>query len=192
MTASGWLGQRVGEGRRRTRGFALATAVATTVLSSLVLSSGVGASSLTAHALGAGDVYSMAFPGITGPGSTGGPGDIAIETWSFATSRTATVSPDGRQYRPGRNKPGTIIITRKIDKASPSLYNAAITNKVFPKVTLYVTAPGVATGAVGGDSMTLVFFDAIVIGENWSGAADEIPKETVTLSYLKVAVTYTP
>lgn len=189
MTAGGWLRRRVPEGRRRTRGIAVAVAVA--ALASPVLPGVAGASSLTAHALGAGDVYSMSIPGITGPGSTGGPGDIPIESWSFGVSRTATLSPDGRQFRPGRLKSGTIIITKKIDKASPSLRNAVISDKIFPKVTLYVSSPA-AAGAIGGDSMTLVFSDVIVISENWSAVANENPKETLTLSYLKVAVTYTP
>ena len=188
MTIRGWLRQRVPEGRRRTRGLAAAA----TLASGLVLAGGAGASSLSAHSLVAGDVYSLSVPGIVGPGSTGGPGDIPMESWSFGTSRTATLSPDGRQFRPGRSKPGTIIITRKIDKASPSFYSAAITNKVFPKVTLYVTPPSVATGSLGGDSMTLVFSDVIVTGENWSGVSVENPKETLTLSYMRVAVTYAP
>ena len=174
MTARGWLRRRVPKGRRRTRSLVVAGAI--TALVSVALAGGAGASSMTAHALGAGDVYSMSIPGITGTGATGGPGDIAIQSWSFGTSRSATISPDGRQFRPGHAKAGTIIITRKIDAASPSLYGAITTGKFFPTVTLYVTPPASAPGAFGGDSATIVFSDVVVTGENWSGVADRIPR----------------
>ena len=168
----------------RTRRHQALTIAGTTLLGALVVGSVAAATSVGSHALAAGDIYSMSIAGLAGPGSTGGPGDISVASWSFGTSRAVTLSADGRQIRPGHSKPGTIVITRSVDKASPVLLSTLTSQRVYPTLTLYATSPG-ATGAAG-TTMTVVFSNVVVAADTISGAPVSVPKETVTLNYTKV------
>ncbi|MFI5036692.1 MAG: type VI secretion system tube protein Hcp [Acidimicrobiales bacterium] len=135
---------------------------------------GQAAPSRTAHFVGANAVYSMSAPPIAGAGGTGGPGNIQVTSFQWAS------------------KVKTVVIVRKLDVSSSGFFHFSTDVKPIQTATLYVTPPAGATGS-SADAATLTFNSVRVTGISWSGAGSgEIPKETVVLTYSTVNLVYTP
>lgn len=177
---------------RRVAAIALAAAL---IVGSAALGAGIfggsrgrsvaSAATLIPHALGAGDVISMSSTKIKGSGGTGGTGNIELQSFSFGVSSTTTSTKSG--LAAGKRQHSPISITREIDAASPRFFVAASAGASLGTVTIYVQP----SSGVGGDSATIVLSNATVASDSWSGGVgDEVPSESITLTYQKIAIEY--
>jgi len=81
---------------------------------------------------------------------------------------------------------------KKADKASTQLFQACATGKNFTKATVIMRK----AGGEGGQAPFLQYdFDTIMVESiQWSGSSggDDTPMESVSFSFGKVSITYTP
>lgn len=176
---------------RRIAAIGLAAAL---VVGSIALGTGIfggsrgrsvaSAATLAPHALGSGDVISMSSTKLKGSGGTGGTGSIELQSFSFGVSSSITAKGSG--VTAGKRQHTPITITREVDQASPKFFELASAGGGLGTVTIYVQpAPG-----TGGDSATIVLTNAFVASDSWAGPGDEMPSESITLSYQKIEIQY--
>jgi type VI secretion system secreted protein Hcp len=113
-----------------------------------------------------------------------------IEDFSFDIEQVLNIGSQSTGAGAGRVTFNPFSITRKIDKASPVLFEMACSGTPFKQVAL-----GLRKGSGGGMSgqMYLVFFFKLVAVKtiSWS-YDDESPKETTTFEYGGLQIHYTP
>jgi len=131
------------------------------------------AATLVPHALSAGDTYSMTIPKI---------GTIEISSFSFGVSESAT----GKSQLTGKRQHSPLSIVRSIDATSPKLFVAASGGTELGTVEVSVSPPG----GEAGDSVVITLTHAVVSADTWSGPSDEMPSESLTLVYTKLAIKY--
>jgi type VI secretion system secreted protein Hcp len=117
------------------------------------------------------------FDGVSGeshqPGRTGW---IEIDSWSFGASQAGTHSY-GSGGGEGKVSVHDISITKKMDKASPLLANAALTGKHFQTVTLDVK------------NLHYVFEDVVIKSVQHQGLmGDGRARELIKMSYVRDAI----
>lgn len=93
----------------------------------------------------------------------------------MATDRTSGVGSGKRQH-------GTITITKKIDMASPKLFQALNSHEVLREVTIGSQTSGSGAGKV---AQTIELRNAVISGIRKNGN-----EESVTLDYDTIQVTY--
>ncbi|MDE3064379.1 MAG: type VI secretion system tube protein Hcp [Acidobacteriota bacterium] len=178
--------------RRSAWALSAAAAIAVGVLAAnagATTTSSPGATSPSPHFVGVNSVCSLSALGITGAGSTGGPGAIECDSWHFGATHAG-----GSRSGTGASRPKftPLSVTRKIDVSSPEFYKYLETGKAIATLTLYAGPPTSSAGASTGNSVTYLFTHLQVTSIDWSGAGGEAPKETVTFSYSTLTETYTP
>ena len=134
----------------------------------------------------AGHIISMSASGITGAGTTGTPGDIPVESFSWKFS--APIACHGCGRGAGRPSFNPFIIWRKVDRVSPILLRDCAQGKVIRTVTLYVTP----TSTSSSDSLTMTLQNVTIIDDDWtvSTVGDEVPTETLTLNFRSYTIMY--
>lgn len=133
----------------------------------------------------AGHAISMSATGITGAGSTGGPGGIEVNSFQWGLKGTYSCANCGLGARRTAMKP--LVITRQIDSASPAFLQDCAQGRVISSVVLYVTP----TGAGSQDTLALNFKDAIITDDDWNVGASTDPTESITMTYRNYRVAYT-
>ena len=153
---------------RRARSAAIVvitTVVAFGVLVAVAPPAGAGAPA----SLPSGTTVTMVIPGVVGAGSTAGHDTEAMELHSFSWGASNHA----------------IVITKSVDRASPSLIVAA--GHVFATVTYYLDGPASpATGATGSAVAMMVRLQRVTVTQvpiNWSDTGGDRPVETLTMSY---------
>ena len=137
-----------------------------------------------------GHVISMSVSGVRGVGVTNGPGNLeALSfTWGIATPKVC----GGCGRAAGRPTYENLTIKRSIDAASPVLSRDCAMGKPITSVILYVTPT--SSGSGSQDSLAMTFKDVIITDDDWNvvTANDEMPIETLAMSYRSYAITYNP
>jgi type VI secretion system secreted protein Hcp len=111
-------------------------------------------------------------------------GEIEIESFALSASGNGTSS---QSTGAGKVDTSSLHFTKKIDKASPLLMQAAVTGKAIPSAKLYFTHK------VGGQDETYLELDfqnlrLASVSDGTSGNAS--PTEALSLNYSKVEMTY--
>lgn len=116
--------------------------------------------------------------------------EIEITSFSWGVSNPTSVmygegSGSGKASLTGFN------VTKKTDMSSPQLFQACCLGKHFPsaKVTLHKAA-----GEEAVDYLKLEFEDVFVNDLQWagtSGVGDDVPEESLSITFGKVMMTYT-
>ena len=136
------------------------------------------------------------FPAGTLVGGKAKPGKIfEVEDYSFDIEQTLNIGSQSSGAGAGKVTFNPFSITRKIDIASPLLFDMACSGTAFKQVILALRK-SVGAGASGADSMVSGFiflrfdFKLVAIKTiSWSHD-DESPKETVTFEYGGLQIRY--
>jgi len=139
------------------------------------------------------DTY-LKIEGVEGEASAKGM-EKQIEIYSFswgASNPVSVASSGGKGLSAGRVSISSFNIMKKADKASTQLFQACATGKNFTKATVIMRK----AGGEGGQAPFLQYdFDTIMVESiQWSGSSggDDTPMESVSFSFGKVSITYTP
>ena len=130
-------------------------------------------------------------PGVQGE-STVVPGGMDVLNFS-----SGLANPDGRGIggfggAAGRVRFRDFQIIKKIDKASPVLFESAASGQHYADATLSCRKTGGAAGAAGQVYLTFEFKVVFVKTIDWSGPGDEGPTEQITFEYGTIRMTYRP
>lgn len=130
-------------------------------------------------------VISMKATGFNGVSATGTPGNIEVNSFTWAIKGSHTCAGCGRGA--GRPTLDPFVITRPVDAWSPTFMQDCAQGRVISSVIVYVT-PASTNGSQ--DTLTLSFKDAIVTDVDWSVTTASTPVETVTMMYRSYKVIY--
>ena len=179
--------------------------------SSTAVGLSVAAASSSAPALDSSVVGTLVFPtsaNIPGGGSPAGHGanSIEVSSWSFGTSNPTGLilrkaGGGGITLRKSGGVQGdSITVTKSVDQASPVLFRNCVAGSHYPTVVLYLDEQPAGTGATGAPTYTnyititlknaYIASDVISSGAPASGGGDDNPKESVSLNFTKVTMTY--
>jgi type VI secretion system secreted protein Hcp len=131
----------------------------------------------------------------TGKGKKGYSQIFEVEDYSFDIEQTLNIGSQTSGAGAGKVTFNPFSITRKIDQASPTLFQMACSGTAFKVVTLALRK-GVGTGGGGDSTSGQIFlrFDFKLVAVktiSWSHD-DESPKETVTFEYGAMQINYAP
>jgi type VI secretion system secreted protein Hcp len=115
-----------------------------------------------------------------GTATVGGLGSFTILSLSLGTSNPTAVTGNAAS----RARISDIVITKSVDKSSPSLQRACVNGTHFPKVTIELRKGGKVY-------LTYTLKDVLVSSFDVSGHGNANPTETVSFSYAKLAIVYT-
>ena len=182
------------EGTRLRTVLAFALAAALAVTSFMILSTSsqhhAGAATVTPHAVDAYMFFSLNADKITGEGSTGGPGTIPVDSFSWGASRNIGSQSSGAGA--GKVTFNPFSITRKIDRSSSHFFQDLVVGTHLATATFYMSPP--AVGAKSGDAMNIAFTNLVVTSIIWTGTSHSAtpPQEVLTMVPQTARVTYTP
>jgi type VI secretion system secreted protein Hcp len=146
------------------------------------------ASTIQPKALDASTTYAMLIPAVQGEGSSLlGPNSIEINSFQFGVSNNAKVT--GSSNSAGRPSATTVTITKSIDRATPSLFQACTTGAHYKTVTLEMRKAGVSSTAPP-PSLTITLSNVLVVSDAISGPGDDGPIESVSLNFTKITYSY--
>jgi type VI secretion system secreted protein Hcp len=112
-----------------------------------------------------------------------------VEDYSFDIEQVLNIGSQSSGLGAGRVTFNPFSITRKIDRASPTLFDMACSGQAFKQVGLALRKSGNNTQASG---IVFLRFDFKLVGVktiSWSHD-DESPKETVTFAYGGILIRY--
>jgi type VI secretion system secreted protein Hcp len=115
---------------------------------------------------------------------------MEIQSFSWGASNPSTVGA-GTGGGAGKVSVSSFNVMKKTDAASPLLFQACCTGQHYPKAVVTLNKAG---GKAAVDFIKYEFEQVYVDSVQWSGASggDDTPTESVSFSFGKVAVTYTP
>lgn len=110
---------------------------------------------------------------------------VAVESWSWGVSNTGTAYTGGAGATTGKAQLGDLQVVKKVDKASPKLFQACATGTHYPKATLRLNR--------GGDKpssgyLVITLEDVLITNVQLGGSGDDLPTEQVTLNYAKATI----
>jgi len=118
-------------------------------------------------------------------GGDPGSNSIAVESWSWGVSNTATIGGGGGGS--GRANLQELTITKTVDKASPVLALKCAQGVHIQQVVLTVDRPGGSNRPYMEYRLT----DAIITSVEQGGSGDAIPLENISFAYRTIQLTYT-
>ena len=98
--------------------------------------------------------------------------EIEVLSWSWGTSRT------GAQVRPASG-PGTLTITKAVDKSSPQLLQASTSGRKFDQMT--ITLP-----PRPGERARTVTLKGVVIASVQRSDSGDVPTESISFNFTKI------
>lgn len=119
-----------------------------------------------------------------------GKGLFEIEDFSFDVEQTLNIGSQSTGAGAGKITFNPFSITRKIDKASPVLFERACSGTPYQQVAL--GARKASGGTMSGQVYLVFLFKLVAVKTiSWS-YDDESPKETTTFEYGGLQIWYTP
>src|SRR4029079_11238330 len=97
----------------------------------------------------------------------------------------------GAARRRGDVEIGEMVITKHLDKTTPKLKEAVCNGKVFPKVTIHVTASYTDGGRVTYFSYELEHVQVVNYSISGHTQSEQVPTEAINLNFEKIKTTYT-
>jgi type VI protein secretion system component Hcp len=117
-----------------------------------------------------------------------------IEEWSFGVERVLSTASQSGGIGTGSATFNPFSITRKIDRASPTLFEMSCSGSTFERVSLGLRKAVGGHGAGTESGKVYLRYDFKLVGVktiNWSHAEDS-PTETVEFEYGAVQIRYAP
>jgi type VI secretion system secreted protein Hcp len=116
---------------------------------------------------------------------------MEILSFSWGASNPSTVGAGGGGGGGGKVSVSSFNVMKKSDAASPILFQACCKGDHFAKAAVTLNK---AAGATALDFIKYEFEEVYVDSVQWSGSSggDDTPTESVSFSFGKVAITYTP
>jgi type VI secretion system secreted protein Hcp len=130
--------------------------------------------------------------GITGEATRKGyEKQIEIMSFSIGASNPVTIGAGGAGIGAGKVSVSSFNCMKITDSTSPVLFQRCCEGKHFPKAKVTLMKAG---GDAPVEYLVYEFENVFVETIQWSGATggDDRPVETLSLSFGKVSVTYTP
>lgn len=122
----------------------------------------------------------LTLPGVMGDGAGG-----TMTSYAYQVTVQANTDPAG-----GPPTISALTVTKPLDKASPTLFQAAVLGTPFATAKLEVFGPAPPTVATTYD-LTTVLISAVTQGSTTRCTA-EVPTEDVSLSFGTIAVSSSP
>jgi type VI secretion system secreted protein Hcp len=140
---------------------------------------------LAAHGANAAVDYFLKIDGIEGESTDDRhKGEIAIESWSWGVTPTATGSG---ARAPTRGCPTAINFSKLVDKSTPTLMADAVTGKSIPKATLVGRKAGASQQEFLKIELTNILVSSYSAG---GGAGDTIPLDAFSLNFASASIEY--
>lgn len=117
------------------------------------------------------------------------PAVIQVESFSFGASNSGIVGGGGGGAGTGKVSFSDISFSKVIDKTSPLLYLNTANGKILKKATLFVRRT-ISNAAL--DYYTVTLSDALLTRVQTSGQGDALPRESFSLSFSKIEISYIP
>ena len=116
---------------------------------------------------------------------------MEILSFSWGASNPSTIGAGGGGGGGGKVSVSSFNVMKKSDAASPILFQACCKGDHFAKAAVTLNK---AAGANALDFIKYEFEEVYVDSVQWSGSSggDDTPTESVSFSFGKVAITYTP
>jgi type VI secretion system secreted protein Hcp len=116
---------------------------------------------------------------------------MEILSFSWGASNPSTVGAGGGGGGGGKVSVSSFNVMKKSDAASPILFQACCKGDHFAKAAVTLNK---AAGSTALDFIKYEFEEVYVDSVQWSGSSggDDTPTESVSFSFGKVAITYTP
>jgi type VI secretion system secreted protein Hcp len=116
---------------------------------------------------------------------------MEIQSFSWGASNPATIGAGQGGTGGGKVSVSSFNIMKRTDAASPLLFQACCQGDHYPKATVTLNK---AAGKAPIDFLKYEFEEVYVDSVQWSGTTggDDTPMESVSFSFGKVTVTYTP
>jgi len=116
---------------------------------------------------------------------------MEILSFSWGAANPSTIGAGGGGGGGGKVSVSSFNIMQRSDVASPILFQACCKGDHFAKASVTLNK---AAGASALDFIKYEFEEVYVDNINWSGASggDDTPTESVSFSFGKVSITYTP
>ena len=174
----------------------VAIAIGTVVVASVAT---VGATTLSGHAISAGGGSAVSIPalGTAGdPSPKKGDGWINVDSWSWgATQSGSQPGSQGAGAGAGKITFNPFSITRKIDNASPSLYAACASGRVFPTLTFAADSAPSQSAEQGTpvENLQIVLTGASIhsCGDSGQNSGADAPTESLSFTFSKIEWKYT-
>ena len=116
---------------------------------------------------------------------------MEIQSFSWGASNPSTIGAGGGGGGGGKVSVSSFNVMKKSDSASPILFQACCKGDHFATAVVTLNK---AAGAAALDFIKYEFEEVYVDSVQWSGASggDDTPSESVSFSFGKVSITYTP
>jgi type VI secretion system secreted protein Hcp len=116
---------------------------------------------------------------------------MEIASFSLGASNPATIGSGTGGTGGGKVSVSTFNVMKRTDASSPLLFQACCQGDHYPKATVTLNK---AAGKAPIDFLKYEFEEVYVDSVQWSGSTggDDTPTESVSFSFAKVTVTYTP
>ncbi|MDP6579390.1 MAG: type VI secretion system tube protein Hcp [Vicinamibacterales bacterium] len=114
-------------------------------------------------------------------------GEIEVESWSWGETQTGTAGHAGGQGA-GKVAPQDMMISKRVDKGSPTLFIACATGHAFTKGTLTMRKAG-----EGQQEYLMINLEGILVSSynvSGSGEGEIIPMEQLSLNFAKFEMSY--
>ncbi len=119
-------------------------------------------------------------------------GAIEIKEFSFGSENTVSIGTATGGAGAGKAVLKNLVITKWVDKASPSLFRALATGGHYSSLTLSIRKAGGVPTASGSKPYLMLTFQLVFVSriDTAGSSGDELPWETVTLSYGAMKIQY--
>ena len=114
-------------------------------------------------------------------------GEIEVESWSWGETQSGTAGHGGGAGA-GKVQPQDMMITKRVDKGSPTLFIACATGKEFTKGTLTMRKAG-----EGQQEYLMITLENILISSynvSGSGEGEVVPMEQLSLNFASFEMSY--
>lgn len=118
-----------------------------------------------------------------------------LKSFTVDVENPTSIGSAGGGAGVGRAKLNPFKITKWTDNCSPTLFKTCCCGGNYGKATIWVRKAGAVKGEAGTGLVYLkfTFTDVAVESIEWSGdSGDELPGESLTLSYAVMKMEYTP
>jgi type VI secretion system secreted protein Hcp len=116
---------------------------------------------------------------------------MEIQSFSLGASNPSTIGAGGGGGGAGKVSISSFNIMKRSDSASPKLFNTCCQGDHYPTAVVTLNK---SAGKAPIDFIKYEFEEVYVDNIQWSGASggDDTPTESVSFSFAKITVTYTP
>jgi len=116
---------------------------------------------------------------------------MEIQSFNFGASNPSTIGAGGGGGGGGKVSVSSFNILKRSDAASPLLFLACCQGDHYPTAVVTLNK---SAGKAPIDFIKYEFEEVYVDNIQWSGASggDDTPTESVSFSFAKVSITYTP